>query len=618
MTTGWLSGYGYRQSHVISHAANAGTLYQRKIKVHSGTGTSTTDDVYLKGHCLHFPYDINFSDDAGTPNQLSFWVEDLALDPIVCWVKVTADLTSTDQTIYVFYGKDAQTTSLSDGANTFLSFDDFENGTNGQAPAGWTVDAVIPIIVSTTSTYVKAGTKGIKIGPSTSGNRINDSHKVISTLSVDKVNAIEFDAEINVDDGNYNYIQISNGAPTGGDCILISGRSSTWYHLPGGSWGSLVQTYALGAFHHFKIYDIDFTNHKYSIDIDGVNRANQSAMIVSEAQVTWFGIGSGGLATFTSGIDNLFVRRNVNPEPANSTWGAEETPSGNYSHVFTQYVGGKESNSRLAVRIRTFSDKVGAKETRSRLAARIRVFTGKVGGKDSFSRLAVRLRTWTDKVGAKDTKAKTVVRFRAFLDKVGALESFTHSTIVQYVHVFTQGIGVVGSKARQAVRYRIFTQLAGARDSNLRLIQRFRTFTDKLGVKGSYFRLAARTRIFIDRVGSKESYLRTVVRFRAFLNNMGVLESFTHSIGGAINHYVHVFIERVGALDIKTKYVSRYKIFMQSLGVKDSKLRIVQRFRLFTGKVGLMDNLKSHKVVLGSFRWKWGEYPSIRVQNEDE
>jgi len=124
----WLIGWTYRKSHVINYAAGAGTLYQKQITVHYGSGTDGDDDVYLNSHSRTDFSDVRFTDDDGT-TLLDYWMEEkVDSDHAVFWVEVADDLSSSNATIYVYYGKsDATTTSNFD--NTFIFGDPFDNTT---------------------------------------------------------------------------------------------------------------------------------------------------------------------------------------------------------------------------------------------------------------------------------------------------------------------------------------------------------------------------------------------------------------------------------------------------------------------------------------------------------
>jgi len=132
----WLSGWQYRKSHVIESASGAGANYQIKIKVHYGSGTDSGENVYLNEHCRSDFGDVRFTDDDGV-TELDYWMEKkVDSDYAIFWVEVKDDLSSSDATIYIYYGKsDAATTS--NGKNTFLKFYDFGSDETDE----WILDA---------------------------------------------------------------------------------------------------------------------------------------------------------------------------------------------------------------------------------------------------------------------------------------------------------------------------------------------------------------------------------------------------------------------------------------------------------------------------------------------
>jgi hypothetical protein len=124
----WLTGWRYRKSHVINPASGAGTNYQIKITVHYGSGTDSGEHVYLNGKCRTDFGDIRFTRSDGI-TLLDYWMErKVDGDNAVFWVEVADDLSTTSQTIYIYYGNPSATTT-SNGDNTFLLFDHFEGTT---------------------------------------------------------------------------------------------------------------------------------------------------------------------------------------------------------------------------------------------------------------------------------------------------------------------------------------------------------------------------------------------------------------------------------------------------------------------------------------------------------
>ena len=129
-STNWLSGWLYRKSIIISHSSGAGTNYQVKIIVKNSSNSDSGNIINIDAN-PSFPYkvrsdfgDIRFTGSDGQ-TLVYAWNETFYSGlNMTLWLKITDDLSSVDQTIYIYYGnKDA--TPYWDGSNTFLFFDDF-------------------------------------------------------------------------------------------------------------------------------------------------------------------------------------------------------------------------------------------------------------------------------------------------------------------------------------------------------------------------------------------------------------------------------------------------------------------------------------------------------------
>jgi len=129
----WLSGWPYRRKITISGSSGAGTNYQVLLKIGESSG-ATGYHFHLDGKSANFPSgtnqggDLRFTADDGT-TLLSFWVEAVnGTSPnrvALVWVKISADL-GTSKDIYVYFGN-PNAMNASDGTNTFLFFDDFDD-----------------------------------------------------------------------------------------------------------------------------------------------------------------------------------------------------------------------------------------------------------------------------------------------------------------------------------------------------------------------------------------------------------------------------------------------------------------------------------------------------------
>ena len=128
----WLTGWGYRKRHVINAAAGAGTNYQIRITVYYGTGTDSGENVYLNNHSRTDFGDVRFTA-ADHITLLDYWMESYTTSTsAVFWVEVADDLSTTAQTIYMYYGNSTVTTT-SNGSATFMLYEDWDG-----TPTGWT------------------------------------------------------------------------------------------------------------------------------------------------------------------------------------------------------------------------------------------------------------------------------------------------------------------------------------------------------------------------------------------------------------------------------------------------------------------------------------------------
>ncbi|MCW4002587.1 MAG: DUF2341 domain-containing protein [Candidatus Bathyarchaeota archaeon] len=122
------SSWDYRKSHIIEHAAGAGTLYQIRLVVNYGSGTDSGGVVYLGGKCQPDFDDVRFTDDDGN-TLLDYWRESYtSSNSAIFWLEMIDDLSNTDRMFYIYYGNaEVETTSNFDA--TFIFGEPFDNGT---------------------------------------------------------------------------------------------------------------------------------------------------------------------------------------------------------------------------------------------------------------------------------------------------------------------------------------------------------------------------------------------------------------------------------------------------------------------------------------------------------
>jgi hypothetical protein len=329
----WLTGWDYRQSHLISHAANAGTLYQVKILVHSGSGSSSGNDVYLKGHCLDFPNDIDFTSDNGS-TQLDFWVEDLTADPITVWVEVAADLTTDDKTIYIYYGKSGQS-SLSNGANTFIVFDHFLGtslDTNVWETHGSPTVSVADSWVTVSSTTTNWKGIDAKIGQN-AACRLKMRGQ-LPDYAAGKYEVLGFMIHVNPAT-DYALFYSATGAYT---CSYFH----TTYH-----------DQAVTLTTNVAIYEHLWKTGEFKSYMNNALKATENE--AAHTPVNTMYPTAAVYGTSSSKLDWIFLSKFVSPEPANSTWGAEEGTTSTLAGITRNSTGDPLGNCSVYI-FRTIDD----------------------------------------------------------------------------------------------------------------------------------------------------------------------------------------------------------------------------------------------------------------------
>lgn len=129
----WLTGYGFRKRITITgSAAGAQTNYQMKLTVHKGAGADSGGDVYLDGQCQDDFDDIRFTESDGS-TELHHWRESYVFGTsAVFWIEFDAIPINPNTANFYIYFDNSGASSGSNGADTFLFFDDFPSLDTGK------------------------------------------------------------------------------------------------------------------------------------------------------------------------------------------------------------------------------------------------------------------------------------------------------------------------------------------------------------------------------------------------------------------------------------------------------------------------------------------------------
>jgi hypothetical protein len=312
---GWLSGWSYRKNHTINGATGAGTGYQIPITAHYGSGTDSGGDVYLNSNSRTDFGDVRFTSSDGT-TLLNYWMQEVSSgNYAIFWVKIADDLGSS-VTIYIYYGNSGATTT-SNGANTFLFFDDFPGTTLDTTK--WTQ---IRGSVSVSSSIVT-------MDGSTDGQELNSvwtdggiSYAVHLRAKKTYVTNQRW-MGIWVRDQNYTSYAYSKGF------FFAYDSTSNYIYLSTGSGLTTLDTGTpILSFDTWYVIQIIVNGTTYSDSAHGLSATN------STYASGHIGLGPGLQQTMY--VDWIFVRKYVSPEPSNGTWGPEQTQFmiNNYPYIF--------------------------------------------------------------------------------------------------------------------------------------------------------------------------------------------------------------------------------------------------------------------------------------------
>ncbi|MGQ9506524.1 MAG: DUF2341 domain-containing protein [Candidatus Bathycorpusculaceae bacterium] len=336
---GWLSGWQYRKSHVINSANGAGTNYQVRIKAHYGSGTDSGADVYLNSHCRGDFGDVRFTDDDGE-TLLDYWMEEkVDSDYAIFWVEVADDLSTANQTIYIYYGK-SDATTVSNGDNTFIFFDNFP-GTS----------------LDTNKWNTLAGSKGSYSVNNALTLTVTERYNYGGWMHVYSKNTFDpagkiFEARINSITQTYTYAILAwhktapsspgDGGFTNAYRYEIEKATQTRYRmvkdvnsvgaLLAGPSGDATPPIIIGALWASTGSEKEYGNRNLALS------ATDSDLTIGNSYVGLNLHRTSTTATSTAVFSWVLIRKFVDPEPSHGSWGSEETPSGQTYEIYVNAI----------------------------------------------------------------------------------------------------------------------------------------------------------------------------------------------------------------------------------------------------------------------------------------
>jgi len=237
-----------------------------------------------------------------------------------------------DTTFYMYFGK-ADATAVSNGANTFIAFDNFEWGSNNDSVADsggsvtWTAENGAIISTEQEYTGIAADTRSVKFPYHASGAGIRSTQTASDNIAISWREYKE-----NAADATTQFV-LGNGSKR----IYMAWRADEKVQFYNGS--TYVDTGATASadtWHLFELKNLNFTAGTYDIYLDnsiiksGASMGNTTS---NTNQVVFKG------DTTASGrdlwLDNFIIRNWRSTEPAWGSWGGlEENPA--YSADITE------------------------------------------------------------------------------------------------------------------------------------------------------------------------------------------------------------------------------------------------------------------------------------------
>lgn len=313
----WLTGWDYRKRfRVTGTAGGAQTDYSIKLTVNRSSGTDSGATVYLDTKCNADFSDLRFTSSDGQ-TELDYWIE--SISGTVCTVWVELDATPANGIVtdfYIYYGK-ADAEDQSDGDTTFITFDDFERGNDGDSVGGaWTIEegGSTACIISTEQKY--SGTRSCKLVGPAAGS---------ASMSIPREAGTDYAIQYQLykETAVLEIFIVRHGNGTRVLNIQADVNENLLYH--DGAWKDTGVDTTPDAWRRHELCEIDHANNKFDWYHAGVIIANNVGMTLSATYVNKVQIiNHSGAVGRDCYVDNFIIRKYCSPEPSITSWGSEE------------------------------------------------------------------------------------------------------------------------------------------------------------------------------------------------------------------------------------------------------------------------------------------------------
>lgn len=413
----WLPTYTYRKEITLSRASGAVTNYQMKLLVGESSGASG-EDVDCNTHCLSNFNDIRFTTSDGL-TQLDYWIESISgTTPnqlATIWIEFDSIGTGAT-TFYMYYGN-AGASPVSNGVNTFIVFDDFERGNDGDTVGGDWTETIPHCHISTEQKY--GGSRSMKLV----GFPTASPMATIATIASANI-SIRF--RLYKDAAAYAFFNHSDGT-TWAHSRFTNGAKINVYD---GDNYIEVGSMTADAWQLMEFNDWDWTGKTVDVWCQDIKVKNNADISYAAGGLT-NAVRMDGINVVTqdSWIDDFIVRNWRATEPAWGSWGSEESGSQALTASLADGIKLAEVRSNILTIVRSFTD--GVKFADIILDySKVKFLSDGIKFADAKSTVWDIIRLYSDKIKLSDIQDIVNTKFLSLNDIIAFSDAKTYNYII--------------------------------------------------------------------------------------------------------------------------------------------------------------------------------------------
>lgn len=427
----WLTGWTYRKEITVS---NASADYQTKVLI-GKTADAVGEDVDCGGNIADDFDDLRFTAADGT-TLLDYWIEQIVdsggTKLATVWVQNNA---TPDTTLYMYYS--GTETAVSNGANTFIQFEDFEWGSEDDSlgddggSIDWTV-AAGDADISTDQAF----------GGTRSGRLSEAGAASIARVSQAPSNDVAIRFRLYKSDASLPRFYYSSVSPTWILYWHITADESIYYY-DGANKDTGVNA-VINTWELYEVNNINFTAGTYDLYRNGVRIGDDIGM--------WNSAGGDNAQVYSvTGVcyfDDFIIRKWAATEPS-FAFGSEETEGVDYDESFSV---GLTIAPTIAISVdwtRSFSEVLNITETITRSVAWGRAANLALTIAETVSTVTAYIISFSESLTISPTFARTVSFARSFNKGLTIAETVVAS-FTEFVRKFISVIATLTSRSLSA------------------------------------------------------------------------------------------------------------------------------------------------------------------------